>query len=111
MRCRSQLFDGQVSWTLSAYIWCVEIHGVDHRKKHGLTFWHRACACCCTATKGPGQEHREPRWPTIQFSPVGSSWGFTDVGIESAHCCHGAPNSSRSSDSADAMLIGNMSPR
>src|SRR5690348_18452445 len=49
--------------------------------------------------KVPAKNHREPRWPTIQFSPVGSSWGFTDVGIESAHCCHRGPNSSRSSDS------------
>ena len=56
IRCSSQLFDRQVPWALSAYIRRVEIHGVDYRKKQGLTFRHRACAPCRTATKGPSQE-------------------------------------------------------
>src|SRR5262245_48178461 len=38
--------------------------------------------------KTPARNQVDPRCPTTQFWPVSSNWGFTEVGIESAHCCH-----------------------
>src|SRR5579884_260800 len=40
----------------------------------------------------PARNHREPCCPTMQLAPVGSTIGFTDVGIEYAHCVHTAPS-------------------
>src|SRR5438105_4838388 len=42
--------------------------------------------------KKPARNHTGPCCPAIQFSPVTSSIGLTDVGIESAHCHHSALN-------------------
>jgi hypothetical protein len=40
--------------------------------------------------KTPAKNHKVPRCPTAAFTPVVSSSGFTDVGIENAHCHHSA---------------------
>ncbi len=38
----------------------------------------------------PTKNHTEPRCPTTHFSPVPSRSGFSDTGIERAHCHHSA---------------------
>ena len=52
----------------------------------------------------PPKNQVGPRWPTIQFSPVVSSSGLFEVGIESAHCHHWALSLLNPPDSADAMF-------
>src|SRR6267378_7774892 len=46
--------------------------------------------------KTPARNHTGPRCPTIQAAPLKSSSGFTEVGIDSAHCHHCAVSSLRS---------------
>src|SRR3954454_21137014 len=40
--------------------------------------------------KKPARNHTGPGCPTMQFSPLISSKGLTDVEIERAHCHHSA---------------------
>src|SRR5713101_8765592 len=47
----------------------------------------------------------------MQFSPVVSVRGLTDVGIEMAHCHHSALNFLKSLLSANATLIDIMNPK
>ena len=61
--------------------------------------------------KTPARNHIEPRCPTIQFSPLVSSCGFLEVGIESAHCHHLALNVLKDSESANAVFNGMMNPK
>src|SRR5438552_7096676 len=60
--------------------------------------------------KMPARNQSEPRCPTTQSSPVASSCGFTDVGIERAHCHHSALSFLRDEESALAGLTGPISP-
>jgi hypothetical protein len=55
-----------------------------------------------------------PRWPIMQvLSPVCTSWGFTEAGIERAHCHHSPVSSGNchgGKSCADTAFIGSVSP-
>jgi hypothetical protein len=65
--------------------------------------------------KVPAKNHTKSRCPTIQFSPVLSKRGFTDFGIDKAHCHQSAVSADKwpggkVSGSADAGFTGIISP-
>ena len=66
----------------------------------------------------PVRNHIEPRCAIMHLSPVVSSNGFTEIGIDRAHCHHspvstgrGGRLSSLSSLSAKAICAGIVSPK
>src|SRR5437764_1463113 len=46
------------------------------------------CRVTGPLTQDPARNHVVPCWPTMQFSPVVSSNGLIDGGIDSTHCHH-----------------------